>query len=162
MPIRLLLTAIVGACLACTPALAQQAEAAGGPLREAGGSTTAFTMVAGDIPIVRPTTPVEVWQWDFYRTPLTVAGRTWDTAAMRVRIDCQGGTRQILDSEGFLDGEQVLRLTDDGPVERSTPGTQGHRVVQIACEPGFADRRPTHPDHRQARTHMDRYYASHP
>lgn len=142
-----------------SPGLAQQAEAAGGPLREAGGTADLFAMVVATPPATRPTRPVEAWEWQFYRDNRTLAGATADTIAFRVMIDCQAETRQPLAAEAFLDGARVSGRAMTVEPQPTTPGTVSHRTIRIACEPGFAADRATYPDHRAARASADRHFS---
>tara|TARA_R110000782_G_scaffold266541_1_gene361066 strand:- start:144 stop:635 length:492 start_codon:yes stop_codon:yes gene_type:complete len=163
MILRQLALAACGACLISTPALAQQAEAAGGPLRLAGITDGHLSFVAGEGPTVRPTRPVDVWEWNFYKNDQTVGNYRLDTAAFRYRIDCQAGTRQNLASEVFNDGVHLVSVAESAPVVTFEPGTAAFMTFRAACEPGFhmpGVATPSH--HRVARVLVDRYFAANP
>lgn len=163
MILRRLALAACGACLLSTPAQAQQAEAAGGPLRLAGITDNYLSFVAGKGPAVRPTRPVEVWEWTFFKNDHTVGSLTFDTAAFRVRIDCQAVTRQIIASEAFNDGELLLSVAEANPVVTIEPGTAHFMTVRAACEPGYQVSGVATPSsHRVARVLVDRYFAANP
>jgi|GEM_PF-3254517 len=162
MSVRTVLLAVVGACLLCAPAQAQNAEAAGGSLRFAGGSSGSLNFVVTDPPRVRPTGPIEIWEWTFYRNERTAGHLSFDTGAYRVRIDCQAGTRQVLGAELFRDGEHLLSLDEAAPAATIASGTVQYGTVQMACEPGFAAGREAVPDHRAARARVDQYYRANP
>lgn len=165
MILRQLALAACGACLLSTPAQAQQAEAAGGPLRFVGGGGERLNFVVGELPAVRPVRPVEVWEWTMYRNDRTAGQLSYDAAAFRVRVDCRTGTRLVLAAELFKDGEHVLRLDDElTAVETPAPGTLFYATYRMACEPGFHLLGNTDPqvDHRAGRALADRYFAANP
>jgi len=150
-------TALLIAAFA-SPGMAQQAEAAGGPLREAGGTGDMFAMVVVVPPATRPTRPVEAWEWQFYRETRPLGAVTADTIAFRVLIDCEEETRQPLASEAFLDDARVSGRAMTVEPQPTTPGSVSHRIVRMACEPGFAAERGTYRDHRAARASADRHF----
>ena len=160
---RLIALAVCGACLLATPTQAQEAEAAGGPLRFSGGASDMLNFVVGPLPATPPTTPVEVWEWTMYRNDRTAGDMSFDAAAYRVRIDCGTGARQVLAAELFKDGGHLFRLVASAATEPSPPGTLYYNTVRMACEPGYhLVVRETPPDHRAARTLADRYFAANP
>jgi len=93
MTVRLFFAVAVNGLVLASPVMAQQAEGAGGPLYEAGGTADSFNMVMATPPSTRPTRPLEVWEWQFNREDRVLAGNTVDTIAFRVRIDCTAQTR---------------------------------------------------------------------
>lgn len=156
---RLFVAFAANGLLLASPVMAQQAEAAGGPLYEAGGMADGFNMVVATPPSTRPTQPVEVWEWQFNREDRVLAGNVVDTIAFRVRIDCVAQTREFVAAESFLDDRRMHGLEMMSDPQPAAPGSMGHQTVRIACEPGFAASRPTYPDHRAARAAVDRHFA---
>lgn len=164
MILRQLALAACGACLMSTPTLAQQAEAAGGPLRFVGGNRDGLTFVVGALPETRPVKPVEVWEWTMYRNDRAGGELSYDASAFRVRIDCRTGTRQVVAAELFKDGEHLLRLVESAAIETPAPESLQYSTFRMACEPGFHLLGGTDPqaDHRAARALADRYFAANP
>jgi len=139
------------------PAIAQQAERAGGPLRYAGSSSKAVYFIVGPTNPPRSGTFV-IWQWRFPRHPVGLV----DASALQMVIDCRRNTRQITLIETY--GKTGFRKAMPPSASAAatavpTPKTTGAATQKEACEPYTFAKRLRINNYRRARAVVDRMEA---
>lgn len=141
--------AILAAVVSTTPAVAQDALSAAGPLRIAAVGPTRVVMVQGVV------TDPFVWEWTFLNEEVTEDGKPFDTVAVSVIYDCALRTRRALMSETYLDGQYVSDVPLYEEPVAIPQGTLADGALGVICEPEANADGATFPNMGSARTAMD-------
>lgn len=148
--------ALIAAAVAASPSHSQDAARSTGPLIEVARSAQIMLSVS-DLPDTTPNAPVDYWEWHFLPLPRAMGGMSFDTLAVRQRIDCSARTMQALSSELYLNGTFVFR-TGGSPSQQIAADTLADHVITIVCTPSSRLFTSEHPNWRLARESADLWF----